>query len=186
MLEWASKEKQGGGAGYSRRLRTDNKACSRSKLFPTNFLRLFHSSPFGFTLVELLVVVAIIGVLIALLLPAVQAAREAARRSQCINNLKQIMLAVHNYHDTNKKLPSHGFGSPLDSTNQMNGPGNGCRLNALVPLMPFMEQNGVWQEITAANFSPCPWTTTFPSAYTISTLANQPVRHWRTQIPTLL
>jgi len=68
---------------------------------------MFVRSPLrrGFTLIELLVVIAIIAVLIALLLPAVQQARESARRSQCKNNLKQIGIAMHNYHDTFKLFP---------------------------------------------------------------------------------
>ena len=63
----------------------------------------------GFTLIELLVVIAIIAILIALLLPAVQQAREAARRSSCKNNLKQVGLALHNYHDVASMLPSSGY-----------------------------------------------------------------------------
>jgi prepilin-type N-terminal cleavage/methylation domain-containing protein len=87
---------------------------------------------FGFTLVELLVVIAIIGVLIALLLPAVQAAREAARRSQCSNNLKQLGIALHNYHDGNKAFPPPGFANP-SSTSDLR------ELGAFPRLLPFLE-----------------------------------------------
>lgn len=87
--------------------------------------------PYGFTLVELLVVIAIIGVLIALLLPAVQAAREAARRSQCVNHLKQIGLAIHNCHDTVKGLPPITLGSGDDGMS---------RASMFLLIYPFMEQ----------------------------------------------
>src|SRR5262245_6256560 len=63
----------------------------------------------GFTLVELLVVIAIIGVLVALLLPAVQSAREASRRTKCLNNMKQVVLAMHNFHDVFNRMPTAGW-----------------------------------------------------------------------------
>jgi len=85
----------------------------------------------GFTLVELLVVIAIIGVLVALLLPAVQAAREAARRSQCSNNMRQVVLAAHNYHDTLKELPPGGC--------YPNG-AVGVSFSAQARILPYLEQ----------------------------------------------
>ncbi len=96
----------------------------------------------GFTLVELLVVIAIIGILVGLLLPAVQAAREAARRMQCSNNLKQIGLALHNYHDTNKKFP---FGSRGGITWSQAGVKDGT--NWRISILPFLEQTTVYNRL---------------------------------------
>ena len=94
----------------------------------------------AFTLVELLVVIAIIGILIALLLPAVQAAREAARRMQCSNNFKQFGLALHNYHDSVKSLPS-------SLAYFWREDGSRVTYSLLVVLLPYCEQTSRYSEI---------------------------------------
>ncbi|MCC9644144.1 DUF1559 domain-containing protein [Rhodopirellula sp. JC740] len=119
----------------------------------------------GFTLVELLVVIAIIGVLVGLLLPAVQAAREAARRMQCSNNMKQMGLALHNYHSAYNRLPQHAGGT----AHVANGPDNWLMLSILVPMTPFIEQQALWEQISNPYVSsngtnypamgPAPWNT---------------------------
>ena len=99
----------------------------------------------AFTLVELLVVITIIGILIALLLPAVQAAREAARRMQCSNNLKQIGLAMHNYHAAHSSFPPGGGWADL-----VNGPdGNpiGTQMGLHVYLLPYLELNNIYDRL---------------------------------------
>ncbi len=109
----------------------------------------------GFTLVELLVVIAIIGVLVGLLLPAVQQAREAARRMQCSNNLKQVALAVHNYESSFQQAPSRQAG-----TGTIRSRGQRFRLSGFVALAPFYEQQAVYEQINQADNSPwanSPW-----------------------------
>lgn len=114
----------------------------------------------AFTLVELLVVIAIIGILVAMLLPAVQAAREAARRAQCNNNLKQIGLALLNYHDVMQSFPPREGGT----TGWTGGPGikapcNGtnCNENRVGPrvfILPYIEQQAMWDLIRAGGNGP--------------------------------
>src|SRR3954469_9520443 len=99
----------------------------------------------AFTLIELLVVIALVGVLIALLLPAVQAAREAARRIQCVNNLKQVGLAVHNYHDSVGTLPL-GCAVTFDRAGNPNF--NGWGITARI--LPYLEDQN---KFNACNFS---------------------------------
>jgi prepilin-type N-terminal cleavage/methylation domain-containing protein/prepilin-type processing-associated H-X9-DG protein len=107
----------------------------------------------GFTLVELLVVIAIIGVLVALLLPAVQSAREAARRASCNNKLKQSILAVHNYESTYKTFPSRQAGS--GTLNDPNARPTHClALSGWAQLLPFTEQQALYDQIYAIQIQP--------------------------------
>src|SRR3954469_15982088 len=102
----------------------------------------------GFTLVELLVVIAIIGILVALLLPAIQAAREAARRAQCVNNIKQLGLAAHNYLSAKKDVLPGGMFQELKI------PGGNQGQTFFIYLMPYMEYQIIYDNWNFGNTSP--------------------------------
>lgn len=108
----------------------------------------------AFTLIELLVVIAVIGILVGLLLPAVQSAREAARRMSCGNNLKQIGLAMHNYDDVQGTLPPTALGIRVGASSQ--GPVNMAGLTSFVAILPYLEQGSLYQEfdLSANSFAP--------------------------------
>lgn len=117
----------------------------------------------AFTLVELLVVIAIIGILIALLLPAVQAAREAANRMQCTNNIKQYMLGLHNYHDVNGAFPA-GRGGPRGyqegvAAGFSDDSGRSHRWSAALYVLPYIEHTNLYElysSVCSANNGVCP------------------------------
>jgi prepilin-type N-terminal cleavage/methylation domain-containing protein len=123
----------------------------------------------GFTLIELLVTIFILSVLLALLLPAVQSAREAARRIECQNNLKQLGIALHNYHDVHAAFPIQLGGTSGGSDTDSN---QDC-LSAFVGLLPFLEQAPLYDQISSPgtleppvltpvpSFGPVPWHATY-------------------------
>jgi prepilin-type N-terminal cleavage/methylation domain-containing protein/prepilin-type processing-associated H-X9-DG protein len=131
-------------------------------------MRLSNQGRRGFTLVELLVVIAIIGVLVALLLPAVQAARESARRMSCSNNIKQLALALHNYQDGLGKLPPAGLG--LASCRNAGAEAIGLNASGWTMTLPYFEQTALYAKY---DFKSC--ASTFKQTGNTATLQGDPV-----------
>jgi len=110
----------------------------------------------GFTLIELLVVIAVIAVLVSLLLPAVQMAREVARRSACKNNLKQLGIALHNYHELHQKLPQGAYSSLMGGCGgQPNWPVHGN--SPFTMLLPYLDQGPLYNKWNFTTGYPCNW-----------------------------
>lgn len=105
----------------------------------------------AFTLIELLVVIAIIGILVAILLPAVQQAREAARRTSCRNNLKQLGIALHSYHDVASMFPTRQGGTGFPASTQRD---HKSRRSGLVAMLPYLEQTALFEEVNVGNDAP--------------------------------
>ena len=139
------------------------------RLVPTVEARLARH--LAFTLIELLVVIAIIGVLISLLLPAVQKVREAANRTQCLNNCKQMGLALHNYHDTYKRFPP-GLDTGIRPYRAPPSQGWTAYWSWLAYILPFIEQDNLWNQAiawaktdpNASSFNPCTKNTNQPTS----------------------
>ncbi|MCL4207239.1 MAG: DUF1559 domain-containing protein [Pirellulaceae bacterium] len=126
-----------------------------------------RGSRLGFTLVELLVVIAIIGILVALLLPAIQAAREAARRTRCTNNFKQLGVSLHNYHDTYNVFPPGVIAQALNASEAAPRAFPGA-MSWMPLLLPFMEQSALYEELL-------PYMVTRNSQHFPSDLMNTPI-----------
>jgi prepilin-type N-terminal cleavage/methylation domain-containing protein/prepilin-type processing-associated H-X9-DG protein len=134
----------------------------------------------GFTLIELLVVIAIIAILIALLLPAVQQAREAARRSTCKNNLKQIGLALHNYHDATKLFPASGYASGFvasDSWTTSGAPAIPRQSNTsgFVMMLPYMDLAALYKQWSFNDAASISYHPSYPANNASTVLGNPTV-----------